>query len=84
MEQLLQRRGDELFDIGCRVTREVDIDVGHRDDDLRVLLAGRDEQRSSPQHQGEQNQDQRQVRAQEDAHDRVGEAVLGTRGVVIA
>jgi hypothetical protein len=57
-------------------TGEADVNVGQRDDDLGIFLARRKSQRGQPDDRGQQNQDQRQVRLQEDLHDPIREAVL--------
>ena len=76
VEDLLQRRGDQLLDFRRRVAGEVDVHVGQRHDDLRVFLARRQPQRRQADDRGQQDQDEREVRLQEDLHDPVREVVF--------
>ena len=76
VEDLLQGRGDQLLDLRRRVAGEVDVDVGQGHDDLRVFLARRQAQGRQADDRGQQNQDDREVRLQEDLHDPVREVVF--------
>ncbi len=76
VEDLLQRGGDELLDLFGAVAGEVDVHIGQRDDDLRVFLAGGQQQRAEPDQQRDQDQHDRKVRVQKDPDDRVGQPVL--------
>ncbi len=66
VEDLLQGRGHELFDLAGRVARHADHDVGQRHDDLRVLLARRDQQGRQPDQHRDDDQDDREVVVEED------------------
>ena len=83
VEDLLQRRGDQLLDFGRRVAGEVDEHVGQRHDDLRVFLARRQPQRGQADDRGQQDQDQREIRLQEDLDDAIGEAVFAASGMPV-
>ncbi len=61
IKQFFQRRGNQLLDFRGRMTRKSHINVGHWNDDLRVFLAGREDQRGRAQRDGDENQYQRKV-----------------------
>ena len=52
IEQLFQRRGDQLLDFRRGVAGEVHVDVGQRHDDLRILFPRREAQRRQADHCG--------------------------------
>ncbi len=62
IQNSFQRRSHKLFDFGRRVAWKLNVDVGQRDDDLRVLFAGRDPHRRQADQNREQDQNDRQIR----------------------
>ncbi|MPN52342.1 hypothetical protein SDC9_199998 [bioreactor metagenome] len=77
----LQRTGDQLFDFARRMPRIGHLDIGHRDDDLGILLAGRQPQRRrSQQHRGDdQHRGKRSVQKESDDAHNHGETSFGFR-----
>jgi len=65
VEEFFQAGGDELFDLGGAAAREIDDDIGQGHDDLRLFLARRDQQRHRADCQGQEHQQQREVRVEE-------------------
>ena len=76
VENLLQRRGDQLLDLGRRMPGKIHVDVGQGDDDLRVFLAQGESQGRQADHRGQKNQDDRKVRLQKNLHDPIREVVV--------
>jgi hypothetical protein len=81
IQDLLQGRGDELFDFRGGMAREIDVDVGQGDDDLRIFLTRRQPKRGQAKNGREKNQNDRKIRFQEDCDDPVCETVMGFIGM---
>ena len=68
-EHLLGRNRDQRLDVLRRRARERHEDVGHRDVDLRLLLARRHDDRERARHQQHERDQRRELRREEEAGD---------------
>src|SRR5690606_35013254 len=82
-EPPLERRDELALDLARRRPRERDDDVDHRDDDLRLLLPRGEGHREDAEQDRGEDDDGRQLRAEERARDPPGEPVarLGGHGI---